>query len=83
VLSSYFYGYLLTQVVSGWLSLKFGGKKVLAFSMLMGSILTILVPVSARTSYILLIICRFFNGLFHVCTFLIYCFAQLKLLFQI
>ena len=26
VLSSYFYGYILTQVISGWLSLKFGGE---------------------------------------------------------
>jgi MFS transporter, ACS family, solute carrier family 17 (sodium-dependent inorganic phosphate cotransporter), member 5 len=33
--------------------------------MFMGSCLTLLVPISARSSYIVLIICRFLNGIFH------------------
>ena len=36
ILSSYFYGYILTQVLSAWLCLKFGGKIVLSMSMFLG-----------------------------------------------
>ena len=38
ILSSYFYGYIMTQVLSAWLSLRFGGKIVLAMSMFLGEL---------------------------------------------
>ena len=50
---------------SGWLSLKFGGVKVLGISMLIASILTIVTPFFARWHYIALAVCRFFIGLAH------------------
>jgi MFS family permease len=65
-LSSYFYGYILTQVLSAWLSLRFGAKKVLSASMFLGSVMTILCPESARLGYGVLIVCRFLAGLAHV-----------------
>jgi len=43
----------------------FGAKIVLAGSILIGSILTILIPVSARLSYIALFVCRFLIGAAH------------------
>lgn len=45
---------------------KMKGKIVLATSMLLGSAMTLLVPVSARFGYMALIFCRFLNGLAHV-----------------
>lgn len=44
MLASYFYGYIITQIPGGWLSLKFGGVKVLGISMLIASILTVITP---------------------------------------
>jgi MFS transporter, ACS family, solute carrier family 17 (sodium-dependent inorganic phosphate cotransporter), member 5 len=42
-----------------------GAKIVLAGAILIGSILTILIPVAARLSYIALFACRFFTGVAH------------------
>jgi MFS family permease len=65
VLSSYFYGYIITQILAGWLSMKYGGKIVLGLAMLFGSIMTVLAPVCANVGYGLLILCRFVTGLAH------------------
>ena len=45
---------------------KIGGQKVLGASMFLGSLMTLLVPVSANWGYEALIACRFLNGLVHV-----------------
>jgi len=42
VLSSFFVGYLLLQIVGGWLSDRFGGKVVLGWGVLLWSLFTIL-----------------------------------------
>lgn len=65
ILSSYFYGYFLTQILGGFLSFKFGPRRVLAFTMLLASVSTLVIPPSARASYIILFICRFVTGLAH------------------
>jgi hypothetical protein len=48
------------------LSLKFGAKIVLAGAILLGSILTIIIPFAARWSYGALVACRFLTGVAHV-----------------
>ncbi len=53
------------KIPSGWLSYKIGGRKVLGFSMFIGSLLTMLVPVSSRLSYVALIFIRFITGVIH------------------
>lgn len=65
ILSSYYYGYLTTQVAGGYLSIKFGAKVTLCASILIGSIFTMLAPVASHASYIVLAICRFFTGVCH------------------
>ena len=65
ILSSFFYGYLLTQIIGAGLAVKFGPKIVLEISILIGSIFTLLTPLSARLDWSALILCRFFIGLSH------------------
>lgn len=65
VLSSYFYGYSMAQIPSGWIAHKIGGKKVYATAILIGSIISTLVPMSANISYLVLALCRFITGIFH------------------
>jgi MFS family permease len=52
--------------VGGWLSLKFGPKIVLGITILIASILTVLTPVAAQLSFVLLIFLRFVIGLAQV-----------------
>ncbi|RNA20803.1 sialin isoform X1 [Brachionus plicatilis] len=65
ILSSYFYGYIFTQIPGGWLSMKYGPKTILGVSMLIGSIFTILIVPSAQLGYGVLMACRFLIGLSH------------------
>jgi MFS family permease len=65
ILSAYFYGYLLTQLLGGWLSFKFGGQIILALSMLIGSLITISIPFFAKLNYKALFACLFFTGAAH------------------
>ena len=82
VLSAYFYGYLLTQILGGFLAFKLGGKRVLSMSMLVAAIFTLIIPPCARWSYIALFICRFIVGLAHVSQIedfaTVYCIMLLK-----
>ncbi|ODM91702.1 Sialin, partial [Orchesella cincta] len=48
ILSSFFYGYIVTQIPGGWLANRFGGKKVFGYGMLTTSILAIVTPVLTR-----------------------------------
>ncbi len=63
VLSSFFAGYLVTQVLGGWLAQKLGGKAVLGFGVLWWSAFTIITPLSAFTSFPVLIAARIAMGL--------------------
>lgn len=62
VLSSFFVGYLLLQIPSGYLANRFGGRLVLAVAVLWWSLCTILTPLSAAVSLTLLIITRVAMG---------------------
>ncbi len=48
------------------MSLKFGPKIVIGLAILIGSLLTVVLPFLARLSYIGLIVCRFLIGCAHV-----------------
>lgn len=63
VLSSFFAGYMVTQVLGGWLAQKWGGKAVLGFGVVWWSAFTILTPLSAMTSFPVLIATRIAMGL--------------------
>jgi len=62
VLSSFFIGYLVTQVLGGWLAGKLGGKVVLGFGVLWWSLFTLLTPLSAIASFPALIAARILMG---------------------
>ena len=63
VLSSFFYGYLMTQILGGYLSFKFGGKNVLAVAAILWSLFTSLTPVASDMGLAALIACRIALGL--------------------
>lgn len=63
ILSAFFYGYIITQIPGGWLADRFGGRLVLGFAMAVSGISTVLIPVSARTSIILVYVLRAVLGL--------------------
>ncbi|VVC37041.1 Major facilitator superfamily,Major facilitator superfamily domain [Cinara cedri] len=64
VLSSFFYGYIITQLLGGVLGCKFGGVKLIGYGVLSAAILTTLTPVAARYSVYLVIALRIFEGVF-------------------
>lgn len=49
ILSSFFWGYVITQMPGGMFADKYGGKATLGLGMLLSSIGTILTPFVART----------------------------------
>ncbi|XP_060801007.1 vesicular glutamate transporter 1 isoform X2 [Amyelois transitella] len=69
VLSSFFYGYIVTQIPGGWLAAKIGGNRVFAIGIGATSLLTLLTPPLAYTSTGLLIAVRVVEGLFEGVTY--------------
>ncbi|XP_068332794.1 ascorbate transporter, chloroplastic-like [Pyrus communis] len=61
--SSFFWGYLLTQILGGILADKIGGKRVLGFGVIWWSVATILTPIAAKISLPFLFIMRAFMGI--------------------
>ncbi|CAJ1950155.1 unnamed protein product [Sphenostylis stenocarpa] len=61
--SSFFWGYLLTQIVGGIWADKIGGKLVLGFGVVWWSIATILTPIAAKLGLPFLLIMRAFMGI--------------------
>ncbi|KAK9056176.1 hypothetical protein SSX86_027265 [Deinandra increscens subsp. villosa] len=61
--SSFFWGYLLTQIVGGIWADKVGGKQVLGFGVIWWSIATILTPIAAKIGLPFLLIMRAFMGI--------------------
>ncbi|CAF1070841.1 unnamed protein product [Rotaria sordida] len=64
VLSSFFYGYLLTQIIGGNLAEQFGAKWIFGGSILGAGILTLLIPLAARIHAGVLIAIQILNGAF-------------------
>ncbi|CAC5398744.1 SLC17A5 [Mytilus coruscus] len=63
ILSSFFYGYMVTQIPGGWLADRFGGRRVFGLSMAIASVLTLLTPTCARISVKLVYLLRVILGL--------------------
>lgn len=63
LLSSFFWGYVITQIPFGILAKRYGAKYFLGIGMLINSLFGLLVPVSANWGYWPLIIVRFIQGL--------------------
>ncbi|KAF5731742.1 Major facilitator superfamily protein isoform 1 [Tripterygium wilfordii] len=61
--SSFFWGYLLTQILGGIWADKYGGKVVLGFGVVWWSLATILTPIAARTGLPFLLTMRAFMGI--------------------
>nr|KAI8731889.1 sialin-like isoform X1 [Biomphalaria glabrata] len=62
LLSMYFYGYIITQIPSGWLASRYGGKRVWGVNMLVCGICSLVSPICARTHVYLLYFVRFVLG---------------------
>ncbi len=69
VLSSFFLGYLLTQIAGGWLAERYGGKIVLAAGVIFWSLSTILTPLAAAGGLTALLITRVLMGVGEGVTF--------------
>jgi ACS family sodium-dependent inorganic phosphate cotransporter len=69
VLSSFFLGYLLLQIVGGRLADRFGGKVVLAAGVLVWSLFTILTPPAAWLGLAVLLVVRIGMGMGEAVTF--------------
>ncbi|XP_021279967.1 ascorbate transporter, chloroplastic [Herrania umbratica] len=61
--SSFFWGYLLTQILGGIWADKLGGKLVLGFGVVWWSVATILTPIAARIGLPFLLTMRAFMGI--------------------
>lgn len=69
VLSSFFIGYMATQVLGGWLSDRFGGKVVLGVGVLLWSAFTLITPPAAMLGLTMLVLARIGMGLGEGVTF--------------
>ena len=56
----------MLQIPGGYLAYRFGGTKVFGLSLLVGSLLTLLIPFVARFSVAALIVLRVLEGVFLV-----------------
>jgi len=61
--SSFFWGYLLTQVIGGILADRFGGKVVLGFGVIWWSLATIVTPIAASAGLVPLLVARCLMGI--------------------
>lgn len=63
-MSSFFYGYVLTQIPFGMLAKRFGAMGFLGWGMLINSVFAFVVPVAARQGGVVwLCVVRFIQGL--------------------
>jgi MFS family permease len=69
VLSSFFVGYVLLQVVGGRLADRYGGKVILGIGVLLWSLFTMLTPPAAALGFTILIITRIAMGMGEAVTF--------------
>lgn len=75
ILGSFFYGYILTQILGGWLACRYGGKRLFVSGVFVTAVMTLVTPALARMHLYLLIISRVIEGLFEVNTFSFYIFC--------
>ncbi|KAG8251340.1 hypothetical protein J6590_081977 [Homalodisca vitripennis] len=69
ILSSFFYGYILTQVAGGWLACQYGGVRLFGMGVLTTAALTLLTPLAAKIHVYLLVATRVLEGMFEGVTY--------------
>lgn len=69
VLSSFFYGYIVTQIPGGWLATQVGGKALFGVGIGVTALITIITPFLANASIYLLVLGRVLEGLFEGVTY--------------
>ncbi|XP_074027010.1 sialin [Leptinotarsa decemlineata] len=69
VLSSFFYGYITTQLIGGYLAARIGGKRVFGTGIAVTAVLTLVTPWVAQTNFYLLIVVRIIEGIFEGVTY--------------
>tara|TARA_B100001057_G_scaffold112461_1_gene110599 strand:- start:1829 stop:3103 length:1275 start_codon:yes stop_codon:yes gene_type:complete len=69
ILGSFYFGYMITMVIGGYLADKYGGKKVLGYGLLIWSLFTIITPFFAYQGLWWLIFIRILMGLGEGITF--------------
>ncbi|XP_014673440.1 PREDICTED: sialin-like, partial [Priapulus caudatus] len=63
ILSSFFWGYIITQIPGGWLAKKYGPRWTYAGFQFSGAVLTMLCPLATRQDWRALLAMRFLIGL--------------------
>ena len=69
ILSCFYFGYMVTQYLGGWLADRFGGKIILAIGVLWWSLFTVLTPPAAALGLVMLIMARVLMGMGEGVTF--------------
>ncbi|KAF7267420.1 hypothetical protein GWI33_019354 [Rhynchophorus ferrugineus] len=69
ILSSFFYGYITTQLLGGYFATKFGGKIIFGSGIAVTAALTVITPWLASTSVYLLLAVRIVEGIFEGVTY--------------
>lgn len=64
VLSAFFYGYITTQFIGGYVASKIGGNVIFGAGIGMTAILTLLTPLAAKFSIGMLVAVRVIEGVF-------------------
>ena len=68
ILSSFAYGYIATQLLSGYLAGRFGAKKTLFCGIVLSTVCTLVGPLASIATPYLLITTQVLNGLGQVCS---------------
>ncbi|KAL0266390.1 UNVERIFIED_CONTAM: hypothetical protein PYX00_008943 [Menopon gallinae] len=68
-LSSFFYGYIFTQILGGWLASRWGGARVFVCGIFTTAILTLVTPPLTKINFYVLIALRVIEGFFEGVTF--------------
>ena len=63
LLSSFFYGFICTQIIGGWLSDTYGGRRVFGLALIIAGICSLVTPLCARTSVNAVFVARVIMGL--------------------
>jgi MFS family permease len=69
ILSAFFWGYMSSQILGGYLASRFGGRLIIGLTVFGGSLLTLLSPIAARTDVTAFIALRVLLGFFQGSTF--------------
>ncbi len=69
IMGSFYFGYMITMILGGYLADKYGGKKVLGYALLIWSLFTIITPFFAYQGLWWLILIRILMGLGEGVTF--------------